>query len=126
MAKEFKIGELFALRDEAAAILSLEISVLTRYKLLDVKKVCEEKIKPVLEVRDELIKKYGTLNESGQSELKNKTEDGKINEQFIKYTEEIEPLLEQEEPVEFKTFTMSEFEKLSTSFPLEIIFKLIN
>mgnify|MGYP000533330781 FL=1 len=129
----------------ASGLIQEKLSLVTKYWLTDLgKKVAAEKA-AVEELKNDLIKKYGKeddkggisipmvideLDEEGQPK-KDLDKDGNwftkkvINPEFQSFELEFNNLLQTEKDLEYKAFTLEDFEKVETSENYGTFFKLI-
>ena len=129
----------------ASGLIQEKLSLVTKYWLTELgKKVAAEKA-AVEELKNDLIKKYGKeddkggisipmvideLDEDGQPK-KDLDKDGNwftkkvINPDFQSFETEFNNLLQTEKDLEYKAFTLEDFEKVETSENYTTFFKLI-
>ena len=129
----------------ASGLIQEKLSLVTKYWLTELgKKVAAEKA-AVEELKNDLIKKYGKeddkggisipmvideLDEEGQPK-KDLDKDGNwftkkvINPEFQSFETEFNNLLQTEKELEYKAFTLEDFEKVETSENYGTFFKLI-
>lgn len=129
----------------ASGLIQEKLSLVTKYWLTELgKKVAAEKAS-VEELKNDLIKKYGKeddkggisipmvideLDEEGQPK-KDLDKDGNwftkkvINPDFQSFETEFNNLLQTEKDLEYKAFTLEDFEKVETSENYSTFFKLI-
>jgi hypothetical protein len=129
----------------ASGLIQEKLSLVTKYWLTELgKKVAAEKA-AVEELKNDLIKKYGKeddkggisipmvideLDEDGQPK-KDLDKDGNwftkkvINPEFQSFETEFNNLLQTEKDLEYKAFTLEDFEKVETSENYSTFFKLI-
>ena len=126
-------------------LLNEKLSLVAKYWLNDLSKKANEIKVDVDKLRDELIKKYGEddgtgnvgivysvdafnedgtpmtqLNEAGESvQLK------RVNPKFIEFQSEYETLLQEEREVEHYEFTLTQFESVETADNIKVFFTLI-
>ena len=129
----------------ASGLIQEKLSLVTKYWLTELgKKVAAEKA-AVEELKNDLIKKYGKEDEKGgisipmvieelDSEgqpMKDVDKDGNwftkkvINPDFQLFEKEFNDLLQTEKELEYKAFTLEDFEKVETSENYSTFFKLI-
>jgi len=129
----------------ASGLIQEKLSLVTKYWLTELgKKVAAEKAS-VEELKNDLIKKYGKEDEKGgisipmvieelDSEgqpMKDVDKDGNwftkkvINPDFQLFEKEFNDLLQTEKELEYKAFTLEDFEKVETSENYSTFFKLI-
>lgn len=129
----------------ASGLIQEKLSLVTKYWLTELgKKVAAEKAS-VEELKNDLIKKYGKEDEKGgisipmvidevDSEghpVKDIDKDGNwftkkvINPDFQLFEKEFNDLLQTEKELEYKAFTLEDFEKVETSENYGTFFKLI-
>ena len=129
----------------ASGLIQEKLSLVTKYWLTELgKKVASEKA-AVEELKNDLIKKYGKeddkggisipmvideLDSDGQP-IKDLDKDGNwftkkvINPDFQSFETEFNNLLQTEKDLEYKAFTLEDFEKVETSENYGTFFKLI-
>jgi hypothetical protein len=129
----------------ASGLIQEKLSLVTKYWLTELgKKVAAEKA-AIEELKNDLIKKYGKeddkggisipmvideLDEEGQPK-KDLDKDGNwftkkvINPEFQSFETEFNNLLQTEKELEYKAFTLEDFEKVETSENYGTFFKLI-
>jgi hypothetical protein len=126
-------------------LLNEKLSLVAKYWLNDLSKKANEIKVDVDKLRDELIKKYGEddgtgnvgivysvdafnedgtpmtqLNEAGESvQLK------RVNPKFIEFQSEYETLLQEEREVEHYEFTLAQLESVETADNIKVFFTLI-
>ena len=129
----------------ASGLIQEKLSLVTKYWLTELgKKVAAEKAS-VEELKNDLIKKYGKEDEKGgisipmvieelDSEgqpMKDVDKDGNwftkkvINPDFQLFEKEFNDLLQTEKELEYKVFTLDDFEKVETSENYGTFFKLV-
>jgi hypothetical protein len=129
----------------ASGLIQEKLSLVTKYWLTELgKKVAAEKAS-VEELKNDLIKKYGKEDDKGgisipmvieelDSEgqpVKDIDKDGNwftkkvINPDFQLFEKEFNDLLQTEKELEYKAFTLEDFEKVETSENYGTFFKLI-
>ena len=129
----------------ASGLIQEKLSLVTKYWLTDLgKKVAAEKA-AVEELKNDLIKKYGKEDDKGgisipmvieelDSEgqpMKDVDKDGNwftkkvINPDYQSFEKEFNDLLQTEKELDYKAFTLEDFEKVETSENYGTFFKLI-
>jgi hypothetical protein len=129
----------------ASGLIQEKLSLVTKYWLTELgKKVAAEKA-AVEELKNDLIKKYGKEDDKGgisipmvieelDSEgqpMKDVDKDGNwftkkiMNPDFQLFEKEFNDLLQTEKELEYKAFTLEDFEKVETSENYSTFFKLI-
>jgi hypothetical protein len=129
----------------ASGLIQEKLSLVTKYWLTELgKKVAAEKA-AVEELKNDLIKKYGKEDEKGGISIpmvideldsdgqpvKDLDKDGNwftkkvINPEFQSFELEFNNLLQTEKELEYKAFTLEDFEKVETSENYSTFFKLI-
>lgn len=129
----------------ASGLIQEKLSLVTKYWLTELgKKVAAEKAS-VEELKNDLIKKYGKEDEKGGISIpmvieeidsegepkKDVDKDGNwftkkvINPEFQLFEKEFNDLLQTEKELEYKAFTLEDFEKVETSENYGTFFKLI-
>jgi len=116
-------------------LLAEKIKMTTKYWLNDlVKKVVTEK-EACEALKQELIKKHGEADEQGNvsipmyiNEVKN--EEGQIvsreiNPKFVEFQNEFNAVLNEDKDLEYKGFTLEEFENVESEGKYDTFFKLI-
>lgn len=129
----------------ASGLIQEKLSLVTKYWLTDLgKKVAAEKA-AVEELKNDLIKKYGKEDDKGGVSIpmvieeldadgqviKDLDKDGNwftkktINPDYQSFEKEFNDLLQTEKELEYKVFTLDDFEKVETSENYGTFFKLI-
>ena len=113
-------------------LLSEKIKLTTKYWLHDLnKKVATEK-ESVEKLKEELIKKYGKeengaisiplyINEVIDEETKSR----EVNPDFVKFQNDFNALLNEERDLEYRSFSLEEFDGVETEGVYNTFFKLI-
>jgi hypothetical protein len=119
----------------AKGLLSEKIKLTTKYWLSDLnKKVAAEK-ESVEKLKEELIKKYGKeengaisiplyINEVIDEETK-EIKSREVNPDFVKFQNDFNALLNEERDLEYRSFSLEEFEGVETEGVYNTFFKLI-
>ena len=116
-------------------LLAEKIKMTTKYWLNDlVKKVVTEK-EACEALKQELIKKHGEADEQGNisipmyiNEVKNEegqTVSREINPKFVEFQSEFNAVLNEDKELEYKGFTLEEFENVESEGKYDTFFKLI-
>jgi hypothetical protein len=116
-------------------LLAEKIKMTTKYWLNDlVKKVVTEK-EACEALKQELIKKHGEADEQGNvsipmdiNEVKNEegqTVSREINPKFVEFQNEFNAVLNEDKELEYKGFTLEEFENVESEGKYDTFFKLI-
>ena len=116
-------------------LLAEKIKMTTKYWLNDlVKKVVTEK-EACEALKQELIKKHGEADEQGNvsipmyiNEVKNEegqTVSREINPKFVEFQNEFKAVLNEDKELEYKCFTLEEFENVESEGKYDTFFKLI-
>ena len=116
-------------------LLAEKIKMTTKYWLNDlVKKVVAEK-EACEALKQELIKKHGEADEQGNvsipmyiNEVKNEegqTVSREINPKFVEFQNEFNAVLNEDKELEYKGFTLEEFENVESEGKYDTFFKLI-
>lgn len=116
-------------------LLAEKIKMTTKYWLNDlVKKLVTEK-EACEALKQELIKKHGEADEQGNvsipmyiNEVKNEedqTVSREINPKFVEFQNEFNAVLNEDKELEYKGFTLEEFENVESEGKYNTFFKLI-
>ena len=116
-------------------ILNEKIKLTTKYWLTDLfKKVSEEK-QAVEKIKEELIKKHGQADETGNISIPmyskiERDADGKVtlaepNPKYIEFQTDFNKLLQEERELEYKALSLSDFESVESDVNYATLFKLI-
>jgi len=119
----------------SAGLLAEKLKLTTKYWLTELaKKVAAEKT-TVETLKEELIKKHGEADETGNISIPMyidivKDEDGKIvdgknNPKFIEFQSEFNALLQEEKELEYKPVSLSELENIESDGNYPTFFKLV-
>lgn len=116
-------------------LLSEKIKLTTKYWLNDLLTKVKAEKAACEEIKNELIKKYGEVDEQGNTMIQAfinvvKDDQGKVvsaenNPKFIEFQNEWNPLLNEEKEIEHKAFSLSDFEDVESEVNYQTIFKLI-
>ena len=116
-------------------LIAEKIKMATKYWLNDLgKKVVTEK-EACEALKQELIKKHGEADEQGNvsipmyiNEVKNEegqTVSREINPKFVEFQNEFNAVLNEDKELEYKGFTLEEFENVESEGKYDTFFKLI-
>jgi len=116
-------------------LLNEKIKLTTKYWLTDLlKKVVEEK-KSVDLLREDLIKKFGETDESGNTSIPiyskvEKDEEGKIilaepNPKYLEFQTEFNNLLQEEKELEYKSLSLEDLDSVESEGNYPTLFKLV-
>ena len=119
----------------SAGLLAEKLKLTTKYWLTELaKKVAAEKT-TVETLKEELIKKHGEADETGNISIPMyidivKDEDGKIvdgknNPKFIEFQSEFNALLQEEKELEYKPVSLNELENIESDGNYPTFFKLV-
>lgn len=143
-----KLGEILQLETELNGLINQQtnevvykgflkqnIRVILKYELKDLSDFLTKEKSKVEEIRDELIKKYGTEDKDGKisvemfNETKNEvgvTISKKLNENYIKLNDEFNSLLNTEKEIEYPEITKDDLKSIGTTTDdYQVLFKLI-
>lgn len=109
-------------------LLNQPLPIKTKYWLTRLKDIVASEKKTVDDLRNELIKKYGTEEEGGNYSIPAflDKEGKERNPSFDEFNKELEELLKTEKELEHAVFTIDMFESLETEENYGIFFKLIS
>jgi len=116
-------------------LLNEKIKLTTKYWLTELsKKVVEEKAS-VEKVKEELIKKYGETDETGnisipmyldtQKDETGKIVSAKVNPKYVEFQEEFNKLLQEEKELEYRPLLLVDFENVESDANYSTLFKLV-
>lgn len=116
-------------------LLNEKIKLTTKYWLTDLsKKVTEEK-QSVEKLKEELIKKHGETSEDGAVSIpmyinivtdeQGEVTSRDVNPKFVEFQNDFNKLLQEERDLEYKTFSLDEFESVESDGNYSTFFKLI-
>jgi len=119
----------------SAGLLAEKLKLTTKYWLTELaKKVAAEKT-TVETLKEELIKKHGETDETGNISIPmyidivkdedDKIIDGKNNPKFIEFQSEFNALLQEEKELEYKPVNLSELENIESDGNYPTFFKLV-
>ena len=119
----------------AKGLLSEKIKLTTKYWLSDLNKKVSAEKESVEKLKEELIKKYGETDESGNISIPMyinvvTNEEGEIisrevNPKFVEFQTDFNTLLGEERELEYHSFKLEEFENVETDGNYATFFKLI-
>ena len=118
-----------------AGLLAEKLKLTTKYWLTQLsKKVAAEKA-GVESLKEDLIKKHGETDETGNISIpmyidivkdeEGNIVDGKNNPKFIEFQNEFNTLLQEEKEVEYKPVTLNELESIESEGNYPTFFKLV-
>jgi uncharacterized protein (UPF0216 family) len=119
----------------SAGLLAEKLKLTTKYWLTELaKKVAAEKT-TVETLKEELIKKHGEADETGNISIPmyidivkdedDKIIDGKNNPKFIEFQTEFNALLQEEKELEYKPVNLNELENIESDGNYPTFFKLV-
>ena len=119
----------------SAGLLAEKLKLTTKYWLTELaKKVAAEKT-TVETLKEELIKKHGEADETGNISIPmyidivkdedDKIIDGKNNPKFIEFQNEFNALLQEEKELEYKPVNLNELENIESDGNYPTFFKLV-
>jgi hypothetical protein len=119
----------------AKGLLSEKIKLTTKYWLSDLNKKVSAEKESVEKLKEELIKKHGETDESGNISIPMyinvvTNEEGEIvsrevNPKFVEFQNDFNTLLQEERELEYHSFKLEEFENVETDGNYSTFFKLI-
>jgi hypothetical protein len=119
----------------AKGLLSEKIKLTTKYWLSDLNKKVSAEKESVEKLKEELIKKHGETDESGNISIPMyinvvTNEEGEIvsrevNPKFVEFQTDFNTLLGEERELEYHSFKLEEFESVETDGVYSTFFKLI-
>jgi len=119
----------------SAGLLAEKLKLTTKYWLTELsKKVAAEKV-TVESLKEELIKKHGETDETGNISIpmyidivkdeEGNIVDGKNNPKFIEFQTEFNALLQEEKELEYKPVSINELENIESEGNYPVFFKLV-
>ena len=119
----------------SAGLLAEKLKLTTKYWLTELsKKVADEKA-TVESLKEELIKKHGEADETGNISIpmyidivkdeEGNIVDGKNNPKFIEFQNEFNALLQEEKELEYKPVSINELENIESEGNYPVFFKLV-
>jgi hypothetical protein len=119
----------------SAGLLAEKLKLTTKYWLTELsKKVAAEKA-GVESLKEELIKKHGETDETGNISIpmyidivkdeEGNIVDGKNNPKFIEFQNEFNTLLQEEKELEYKPVSINELENIESEGNYPVFFKLV-
>ena len=119
----------------SAGLLAEKLKLTTKYWLTELsKKVAAEKA-TVESLKEELIKKHGETDETGNISIpmyidivkdeEGNIVDGKNNPKFIEFQTEFNSLLQEEKELEYKPVSINELENIESEGNYPVFFKLV-
>lgn len=141
MKVKLTLGEIYGLASEISGLtntqtgeklskglLGQELSLVTKFKVSELKALLTPHIKNLDSLREELVKSLGTLDEAtGQISIPysiKQEDDDIINPKLIEFNKEFETLLKEEKELEVPEFKIEEFD-IKTEENYDIFFKLL-
>jgi hypothetical protein len=119
----------------SAGLLAEKLKLTTKYWLTELsKKVAAEKVS-IESLKEELIKKHGETDETGNVSIpmyidivkdeEGNIVDGKNNPKFIEFQNEFNALLQEEKELEYKPVSINELENIESEGNYPVFFKLV-
>jgi len=119
----------------SAGLLAEKLKLTTKYWLTELsKKVAAEKAS-IESLKEELIKKHGETDETGNISIpmyidivkdeEGNIVDGKNNPKFIEFQNEFNALLQEEKELEYKPVSINELENIESEGNYPVFFKLV-
>ena len=116
-------------------LLNEKLKLTTKYWISDLaKKATAEKI-AVEAVKEELIKKHGETDDTGNISIpmyinivtdeEGETVSREVNPKFVEFQNEFNTLLQEEKEIEHNAFKLEEFENVESDGNYQVFFKLI-
>lgn len=127
---KLSVGELYQLHNELAGtpetpgLLSQKLSLVTKYHLTKLAKTALKYKQNFDDVRNDLIKTLGVEDEQGSFSLPEQI-DGKPNENFISFRDQVNELLASEEEVEHPALAIESFEGVESDGYYPVLFKVL-
>lgn len=116
-------------------LLSEKVKLTTKYWLSDLAKKVNAEKEAVEKIKNELIQKHGTADDSGNISIplyinEQTDEEGnvisrEINPKFVEFQNEFNALLEETRELEYKGFKLEELESVESNENYPVFFKLI-
>lgn len=128
---KLKNTELISLEAEIGHLLSFELSVYTKYLLTILYQNANAKLKPFVDLQQELIKKYGKEDEKGQISIQRFVLDdaGKATdkeaEPFTSFVSEIDAVAEHEVEIEYTPIDASILKDIKSDKNYPFLYKFI-
>jgi hypothetical protein len=119
----------------SAGLLAEKLKLTTKYWLTELsKKVAAEKVS-IESLKEDLIKKHGETDETGNVSIpmyidivkdeEGNIVDGKNNPKFIEFQNEFNALLQEEKELEYKPVSINELENIESEGNYPVFFKLV-
>lgn len=142
MKIKLKLGEIYGLSSEISGftnsqtgeklskgLLGQQLSLVTKFKVSELRDLLTSHVKNIDTLREELIKKLGTVDETtGQISLSYTIKEGEdnviVNPKFVEFNRSLEELLKQEKELEVPEFKIEEFD-IKTEENYDVFFKLL-
>lgn len=144
----FKLGDILQLESEIngytnpqdgtkvyEGFIKQNLSIILKYELKELGETLKSERNKVESLRDELIRKYGEVNEKGELRVMMyddiKDENGnvismKFNDKYLEFDKEYSTLLDQEKEIEYPEITKDDLKKAGdTKDDYQLLFKLI-
>ena len=116
-------------------LLAEKLKLSTKYYVTELAKTVNKEREIVDKIKEDLIKKYGEVDEKGGVFIPRfintmKNEEGKIisgdiNPKIIEFEKEFDEFLKEEKTIEYKEFKLSDFDGIETEGVYTIFFKLV-
>jgi hypothetical protein len=105
--------------------LNLELPILKKYHLTKLNKELNTEKETVEKMKNELITKYGKKDQNDNYSIQYLTEDNKVSENYIKFVNEFNELLNEEKEINVPELSIQDIQNISTRDNYQILFKLI-
>lgn len=106
-------------------LLNEKLKLVVKYWLTSLNNTIQKEIQLINELRNELIRKYGVLNEKGIIVIE-LLKDNQPNSYYYEFQNEFNELLEEEKEIECTPLTLNDISNIEVNFNTPILFKLIN
>ena len=116
-------------------LLSEKIKLTTKYWISDLAKKATAEKTAVEAVKEELIKKHGETDDTGNISIpmyinivtdeEGETVSREVNPKFVEFQNEFNTLLQEEKEIEHNAFKLEEFENVESDGNYQVFFKLI-
>lgn len=109
-------------------ILNQELNLLAKYWLTKLAKTVSEEKAKIEALRNELVRKYGEVDDSGNIQIKIYTDETQtaVNPKYIEFNQEFSTLLAEKTTINYEPIKLSLISKIDTTENYVILFDLVD
>ena len=107
-------------------LLNEKVNLVTKYWMTDLSNKILKEMDLIKQIRDELIRKYGTSDNGGNIIIDPNNEDGSVNLEYINFINENNILMDESKEIEHHDFKLDMISNVESNLNTPIFFKLIS